>query len=167
MQNILLNAKGPDQTTEAYTDLGLHCSCMPTKLIFFLPDNFFFYFSIKKNYCIQPNYCTTCLAFAKLLGKLAVKYVSTYTKGTLIQRSADDLSNYAYVMFLCFLFLIFFIKAYVVGKHLNCINKSMHFKWVPTTYAFIRRNHKKYTGCNLKTTESLDCALIGLYAVIR
>ena len=26
---------------------------------------------------------------------------------------------------------------------------------------------KKYTGCNLKTTEFLDCALIGVYAVIR
>ena len=26
---------------------------------------------------------------------------------------------------------------------------------------------KKYTGCNLKTTELLDCALIGVCAVIR
>ena len=26
---------------------------------------------------------------------------------------------------------------------------------------------KKYTGCNLKTTEFLDCALIGVRAVIR
>ena len=26
---------------------------------------------------------------------------------------------------------------------------------------------KKYTTCNLKTTESLDCALIGVCAVIR
>ena len=26
---------------------------------------------------------------------------------------------------------------------------------------------KKYTGCNLKTTELLDCALIGVYMVIR
>ena len=26
---------------------------------------------------------------------------------------------------------------------------------------------KKYTGCNLKTTKSLDCALIGVCAVIR
>ena len=36
-------------------------------------------------------------------------------------------------------FLIFFIKAYVVGTHLNCIDKSMQFKWVPTTYAFIKK----------------------------
>ena len=47
------------------------------------------------------------------------------------------------------LFLIFFLKAYVVGTHLNCIEK------------------KNYTGCNLKTTEFLDCALIGVCAVIR
>ena len=26
---------------------------------------------------------------------------------------------------------------------------------------------KKYTGCNLKTTELLDCALIGVSAAIR
>ena len=26
---------------------------------------------------------------------------------------------------------------------------------------------KKYTGCNLKTTELLDCALIGVCMVIR
>ena len=26
---------------------------------------------------------------------------------------------------------------------------------------------KKYTGCNLKTTKLLDCALIGVCAVIR
>ena len=40
-------------------------------------------------------------------------------------------------------FIYFFIKAYVVGSHLNCINKSMQFKWVPTTYAFIKKIRKK------------------------
>ena len=50
----------------------------------------------------------------------------------------------------CFFFLIFFIKVYVVGTHLNCIDKSMQFKWVHTTYAFIKKQTKKYTGCNLK-----------------
>ena len=52
------------------------------------------------------------------------------------------------MIIMCF-FLILFIKAYVVGTHLNCIDKSM------------------YTGCNPKTTEFLDCALIGVCAVIR
>ena len=64
-------------------------------------------------------------------------YPCIMTKGTLKQRSAKDLSNEAYVMFL-FLFLNFFIKASVVGTHLNCIDKSMQFKWVPTAYALIK-----------------------------
>ena len=33
-------------------------------------------------------------------------------------------------LFLCFFFLIFFIKPYVLGTHL----KSMQFKWVPSTH---------------------------------
>ena len=39
--------------------------------------------------------------------------------------------------------LLFFMKAYVVGTHLNCI---------------------KNTDCNLKTMALLDCALIEVYA---
>ena len=54
-----------------------------------------------------------------------------------------------------------------MGTHLNCIDKSMQFKWVPTTYAFIKKQIKKYTGCNLKTTILIDCAVIGVCAVIR
>ena len=30
-----------------------------------------------------------------------------------------------------------------------------------------KEEKKKYTGCNLKTTEFLDCALIGVCVVIR
>ena len=81
-----------------------------------------------------------------------------------------DLSNDANAMFLC-LFVVFFVcffcfflffsdsvqnKAYVVDTNLNCI-KLVQFKWVSTTYAFIEKS--TYTGCNLKTTELLDCAL--------
>ena len=42
-------------------------------------------------------------------------------------------------LFVLFIFVIFFIKAYVVGTHLNFIDLSMQFKWVPTTYAFIKK----------------------------
>ena len=56
-----------------------------------------------------------------MLGKLVVKYVPIYTKGTLLKKTAKDLSNSAYAMFLYvflllffffffFFFLIFFIK---------------------------------------------------------
>ena len=36
-----------------------------------------------------------------------------------------------------------------------------------TTYALYKEVDKKDTGCNLKTTELLDCALIGVCVVIR
>ena len=67
-------------------------------------------------------------------------------------------------MFFCFLYKS--ISCELVGTHLNCIDKLMQFKWVPTTYAFIKKD-KKYTGCNLKSMELLDYALVGSCAVIR
>ena len=45
-------------------------------------------------------------------------------------------------MMLCFLFLIFFIKAYVVGTHLNCIDICLY-----------QEVDKKDTGFNLKIME--------------
>ena len=32
---------------------------------------------------------------------------------------------------------------------------------------FYKETDEKYTGCNLKITELLDCALLGVCAVIR
>ena len=43
-------------------------------------------------------------------------------KVPLKKKTVKDLSNNAYAMFLYVLFPIFFIKAYVVGTHLNCID---------------------------------------------
>ena len=43
------------------------------------------------------------------------------------------------VFFVVVFFLVFFIKAYVVDPNLNCIDKLMQFKWVPTTYAIIKQ----------------------------
>ena len=45
------------------------------------------------------------------------------TKDTLYKRSEKDLFDDDYAIF-----LIFVIKAYVVGTHLNCTDKSMQFK---------------------------------------
>ena len=68
-----------------------------------------------------------------------------------------------------------------MGTHLNCINKSVQFKWV---YSFelhrqvnavqmgthkiclYKEVDKNFTGCNLKTTELVDCAPIVVCAVI-
>ena len=63
-------------------------------------------------------------------------------------------------------FLIFFIKAYVVGtfelhSQANAIQMSTH------NICLYKEVDKKYTGCNLKTTEKLDCVHTGVCVVIR
>ena len=55
-------------------------------------------------------------------------------------------------------FQIFFIKTYVV----EAIQMSSH----NICFFFYKEVDKKYTDCNLKTTQLLDCALIGACAVI-
>ena len=42
-------------------------------------------------------------------------------------------------------FVYFFIKTNIVDTHLNCIDLSMQFKCVPTTYVFYKENKKKTT----------------------
>ena len=62
-------------------------------------------------------------------------------------------------MFFFFL-LIFFIKAYVFG--------TVELLRQGTQNIFLYKQvDRKYTGCNLKTMELLDCGLIEVYAVIR
>ena len=43
----------------------------------------------------------------------------------------------------------------------------MQIKWVPTTLCLYKEVDKKYTVCNLKTTELLNCVFIGVCAVIK
>ena len=75
--------------------------------------------------------------------------------------STEELSNDAYAMFLCVCFFSDFLyNAYVVGTHLNCIDKTHNI-------CPYREVDKKYTGCNMKTTELLDCVLIRVCAVIK
>ena len=57
--------------------------------------------------------------------------------GYKIREKLDD--AYAMFLYMCVGFLISFKKAYVVGTHLNCIDLSMQFKWVPILYAFIKK----------------------------
>ena len=94
-----------------------------------------------------------------------VEYISIYTKGTLKQRSAKDLSNDAYAMFLCFLFLIFFIKAccgysFELHRQVDAIQMGIN------KICLYKEVDKMYNGCNLKTMELLDCVPIGVCAVI-
>ena len=65
-------------------------------------------------YHIWPNYCT-------------YPYKHTVKQFCSLQITASVL----------FVYLV--IKAYVVGTHLGCTDLLMQFKWVPTTYTFIKK----------------------------
>ena len=95
-----------------------------------------------RKYRIRPNYRTVRLGFSKYDYFLRIPLKTNYQ-----QRP--------YLVFMrVFFFLIFFIKTCgysFMGTHNICLYKV----------------DKKYTGYNLKTMELLDCALIGVCAVIR
>ena len=95
-------------------------SCLPVCPNTITPDKVL-YFSTKKywyfSYRIRSNYRT-------------YPYKRTVKKFRSLQITASAL------------FLYFFIKAYVMVTHLNCIDLSMHFKWAPTTYAIIKKVRK-------------------------
>ena len=84
------------------------------------------------------------LGFSKLVGKLVVKYMDLHILRVYFKKKKKkEHLRWTYQMMLmrcCVVvfFLIFFIKAYDVGTHMNCINNLMQFKWVPTTYTFIK-----------------------------
>ena len=54
-----------------------------------------------------------------------------------------------------------------MGTHLNCINLVDAIQISTHNICLYKEVDKQYTGCNLKTTEWLDCVLIGICAVIR
>ena len=72
-----------------------------------------------------------------------------------------------YLVFMrVFFLLIFFIKtccgySFELHRQVDAIQMGTH------NICLYKEVDKKYTGYNLKTMELLDCALIGVYAVIR
>ena len=54
-----------------------------------------------------------------------------------------------------------------MSTHLNCIDLVDAIQTSTHNICLYKEVDKQYTGCNLKTTEWLDCALIGICAVIR
>ena len=83
---------------------------------------------------MRPNYGTVHLVFSnkkKTFGKICTffkqkktfgKILPTYTKVTLLKNQQTT--------FVLFIFVIFFIKAYVVVTHLNSIDLLMQFKFI-------------------------------------
>ena len=56
-----------------------------------------------------------------------------------------------------------------MGTHLNCIlhRQVVAIQMGTHNICLYKEVAKQYTSCNPKSTELLDCALIGLCAVIR
>ena len=84
------------------------------------------------------------------------------TKDTLLKGSANNLFDDVYAIF----FLIFFINLYCgypfeLHRQADAIQMDTHNICLYTDVV------KNYSDSNLNTTELLDCALIGLCAVIR
>ena len=52
-----------------------------------------------------------------------------------------------------------------MGTHLNCIDDAIQMG--AHNICLYKEVGKKYSGCNFKTAKLLDCALIGVRAVIR
>ena len=75
-------------------------------------------------YRIQPNYRTVRLGFSKLLGTLSGGKICIY----LLRIHYKKDQKRTYLMIIIQFFLTSFIKAYVMGARLNCIDKSMQFK---------------------------------------
>ena len=58
-------------------------------------------------------------------------------------------------------FLIFFIKAYVVGTHLNCIDDAIQMS--THNICLYKEVDKKYTGCNLNYGIAWLCTYRGMW----
>ena len=110
---------------------------------------------LPNKYRIQSYYRTVRFDFSKILGEPCYK---------LCKRSAKGLSNDAYAMFFFSGFLyksIYCGYSFELHRLVDAIQISIH------NICFYKEVDKKYTGCNLKTTELLDCALIVVCAIIR
>ena len=85
------------------------------------------------------------------------------TKGKLKKkRSAKGLFDDAYAIF----FSDFLYKSICCGYSFELHRQVDAIQMVTHNICLNEKVDKKYTGCNLKTTESLDCVLIGVCVVI-
>ena len=71
------------------------------------------------------------------------------------------------ILLQCFFFLIFFIKSICCGYSFELHRRVDAIQMGTHNICLYKVVDKKYTSCDLKTMELLDCALIGACAVIR
>ena len=98
-------------------------------------------------YRIRPNYRTMRLGFSKLLRKL---------------KDSDRLVWW----YLCG-FSDFLYKSICCGYSFELHRQVDAIQMSTDNICLYKEVARKYTCCNLKTTELLNCALIGVCAVIR
>ena len=114
-------------------------------------------------YCIRPNNHTVHLGFSKLLGTLSCGKICIYLPRIPYKKDQKR----TYLMMIMRFFSDFLYKGICCGysfelhRQVDAIQMSTHNK------CLYKEVKKKYTGCNMKTTEFLDCALIAVCAVIR
>ena len=104
------------------------------------------------------------LGFSKLLGTLRCDKICTYTYyGYTIKRSEKALFDDDYAIFFSdFLYKgICCCYSFELHGQVDAIQMRTH------NICLYKKVNKKYTGCNLKTTEIHECALIGVCGVIR
>ena len=66
--------------------------------------------------------------------------------------SAQSSNLVVFRLQLMYLYLLRFKKSYVVGIHLNCLDKSRQFKRVPTPYDFIKEIKKHIAQASFNKT---------------
>ena len=114
-------------------------------------------------YRIRPNYRTVRSGFSKLLrtlicGKIYIYQLRIHYK----KRSEKNLFDDDYAIFSDFLYKgICCGYSFELHRQVDAIQMSTH------NISLYKEVNKRYTDCQLKTTKFLDCALIGLCAVIR
>ena len=85
------------------------------------------------------------------------KYVPTYTNGTLKKDQRRTYQMMLLQYFWCF-------SSDFLYRNICC---GYVFELGTYNICLYKEADKNCTGYNLKTTELLDCALIGVYAIIR
>ena len=107
------------------------------------------------------------LGFSKLLGTLICGKICIYLQRKHNKKDQKkDLFDDEYAIF--FFFFSDFLNtgisceySFELHRQVDAIQMRTH------NICLYKKVNKKYTGCNLKTMEVDECALIGIYAVIR
>ena len=114
-------------------------------------------------YGIRPNYGTVHLGFSELLGTLSCGKICIY----LLRVHLKKFRKGHIWWWLC-IFLSDFLYKGICGGYSFELHQQVNAIQMSTHNIFLYKEvDKKYTGYNLKTTELLHCALIGVCVVIR